>query len=237
MKKYLVITDNKYLYTKFKEIIETSKFRTFSFDFCCSPKSKDIMKIDSINLKTDLNIIFEKNYEIIFSLHSKQLFPKELISKVKCINIHPGLNPYNRGWYPQVFCIINGLPFGATIHEIDEDLDHGRIIVQKSVALKECDTSDSAYRRVLKAELELLNEHLENILNNQYTSYEPCCEGNLNFKKDFDNLCKIDLNQQLTMKEAIDKLRALTHLDHKNAYFVNNKGQKVFLSIKLHTIF
>jgi methionyl-tRNA formyltransferase len=81
---------------------------------------------------------------------------------MRCINIHPGLNPYNRGWYPQVFAINNGLPHGATIHEMDDKIDHGDIIYQKSVDIKLSDTSKTLYERVLDTEIFLFKENFRN---------------------------------------------------------------------------
>lgn len=101
-----------------------------------------------------------KTYDLIISLHCYQRFPSFLVQKVECINIHPGLNPYNRGWYPHVFSIVNKLPLGATIHEIDEDIDHGAIIAQHEVSLYSWDTSLTAYDRVVEAELSLIKENL-----------------------------------------------------------------------------
>jgi hypothetical protein len=44
-----------------------------------------------------------RSYDVIISWHCRQIFPKELIERVRCINIHPGFNPYNRGYFPHVF--------------------------------------------------------------------------------------------------------------------------------------
>ena len=45
-------------------------------------------------------------------------------------------------------------------------------------------------------------------------------------------MCEINLNEKVTMKEAIDRLRALSHGDYKNAYFISN-GEKVFLKLDI----
>lgn len=173
-----------------------------------------------------------KEYDMIFSLHCKQIFPSKLVNHVKCINVHPGLNPNNRGWFPQVFSIINSLPCGATIHEIDEHLDHGPIICQKEVKIEMWDTSLTAYNKILDAEIELLSENLLNILNYEYeTTVKE--EGNLNLKKDFDDLCKIDLDDRDTFRNHINKLRALTHGDYANAYFIDDLGNKIYLKLEL----
>lgn len=78
-----------------------------------------------------------RDYSCVIALHCKQVFPAELVKGIRCINIHPGLNPYNRGWFPHVFSIINGLPVGVTLHEMDKELDHGPIIDQEELKVRE----------------------------------------------------------------------------------------------------
>jgi methionyl-tRNA formyltransferase len=171
----------------------------------------------------------------VFSLHCKQFFPPELISNVKCINIHPGYNPLNRGWYPQVFSIIHDLPIGATIHEIDNKLDHGPIIDREFVQKYIYDTSESLYNRVLDMEIQLLKKNLLPILKNDYSILIPEEEGNLFLKKDFNNLLEIDLNKEYKAIDLINILRALTHGKYSNAFYYNkSNGRKIFISINLH---
>lgn len=186
------------------------------------------------NHNLNYNIVESKNinlynvdskYELIISAHCKKIFPPKLVNSFRCINIHPGLNPYNRGWYPQVFSIINKLPIGATIHEIDNKLDHGPIIAQEKVKIYPKDTSLDVYNRVLNTEIKLFEKNLDNILNNTYKLTHPHIEGNLNLKKDFNALCKLDLNHKGTLKEHIDLLRALTHGEFQNGYFEENNEQ------------
>jgi len=239
MKKILILSDNKTLLFKFVDLTKQNKFDRYIFNYAFSFNNKQFLKIFAnsewirpINIKKEINYISE-NYYLVFSIHSKQLFPKELVNSVKCINVHPGLNPYNRGWFPQVFSIINKLPFGATIHEIDEFLDHGLIIAQKQVKIEQWDTSLSAYNKVINAEMDLLKDSLINILELNYKAKQPKNEGNINFKKDFDNLCKIDLENKDTFRNHIDKLRALSHGNYKNAFFYDKDGNKITISVNI----
>ena len=158
----------------------------------------------------------------------------DLISKLKCINIHPGYNPYNRGWYPQVFSIIHNLPIGATIHEIDEKLDHGAIIDREIVEKYSYDTSETLYNRILTKEIELLEKNIESIIFNTYQVIIPESEGNLSLKKDFNDLLELDLDESTTVRKVIDKLRALTHGNYNNAYFIDDiTGQKIYIGVTL----
>lgn len=241
MKKVLVLTDNEELLFRFKSLIDKTKADKnldFTFNYAFSFNNKLFIKkfqsanwIKSIKVKDEVDFL-SSEYEIIFSLHCKQIFPEQLVNNVKCINVHPGLNPYNRGWFPQVFSILNSLPCGATIHEIDEDLDHGPIICQREVKIEMSDTSLTAYNKILDCEMDLLSENLVKILNQEYdTKIEE--EGNLNLKKDYDILCQIDLDNIDTFRNHINKLRALTHGSYKNAYFIDDLGQKVYLQLEM----
>jgi methionyl-tRNA formyltransferase len=234
----LVISDNSYLAEKLNLLITKHKIQGQKFVFAISPFSNPAdfeIKSRVYDLK-ERNHIEEiiANYELVFSLHCKQLFPSELVRKVKCINIHPGYNPLNRGWYPQVFSIIYDLPIGATIHEMDGEVDHGSIIARKIVKKYGYDTSETLYKRVIELELELLDEYLPLILANSYEEKKPEIEGNLYLKRDFNNLKKIDLNKNYKAEEFLKLLRALTHGDFKNAYYIDkDTGRKVYISLKI----
>ena len=235
-KRIIVISDNLALVNAFHNL--TASFKSAEVTYFCSPQNILLLndatlsaKTSSVNIKTDWH---QLNCDLIFSLHCKQFFPAELVRKIPCINVHPGLNPYNRGWFPQVFSILNGMKAGATIHEIDEQLDHGAIIAQKEIIIEKWDTSLTAYNKIQAAEIELLKENLPSILEGNYKSNHAKEEGNVNLKKDFNALCVIDLEKQVTMNEAIDYLRAMTHGHYKNAYFIDKETEKkVFVSIDL----
>ena len=198
----LILSDNLYLCHQFELLIKNLKYANVKWTFAISPFSNHIEFSEQIKKDVLVYNLKDKNsidqiigsYDLIFSVHCKQLFPNELLQKIKCINIHPGYNPINRGWYPQVFAIINNLLIGATIHEIDNELDHGRIIARAFVAKEITDTSESLYNKVIHKEIDLISENIEAIIKNKYDTFEPENEGNLYMKKDFRNICEIDLN-------------------------------------------
>ena len=132
MKRVLVVTDNIIIFENFESIRHELNIQDWEFHYYSSPTSAVVDKyphLKVINVKKEIDFILE-NFDLVFSAHCQQIFPTELVNNIRCINIHPGLNPFNRGWYPQAFSCINKLPFGATIHEIDDEIDHGAIIDQ-----------------------------------------------------------------------------------------------------------
>jgi len=240
LKEVIIISDNPFLAELFeKEVWKLVYSSSYNLSFRCSPYSNTI----DFNLSKPISKIDLKNSEqlntilgsyLILSIHCKQLFPEKLVDTVRCVNVHPGYNPINRGWYPQVFSIIENLDIGATIHEIDKHLDNGKIIVREKVQKYEHDTSLSLYNRVINKEIELLKFNIESILNNTYQAFLPELKGTLRLKKDFNKLLNIDLDEKLTMGEAINRLRALTHGNYKNAFYYNQRGDKIYISINLN---
>jgi methionyl-tRNA formyltransferase len=241
MKKVLILSDNEIIIQRCKELLETKRRETLSayqFQFAYSSTNASLLEkyksenwIVPMSIKENVDILIHE-FSVILSLHCKQLFPKELVQKIRCINVHPGFNPYNRGWYPQVFSILHAMPCGATIHEMDEQLDHGPVIIQKEIKLTHSDTSHSAYEKIVDIEIELLDEYLEKILKGEYTPY-AVEEGNINLKKDFEEICQLDLDDQNTFRNHINILRALSHGDFKNAYFLDEDGKKIYIKIEL----
>jgi dTDP-4-amino-4,6-dideoxyglucose formyltransferase len=251
-KRVLVISDNSALVQEFDKLIRKKDlFEKIFISYKHSPTSNiGLLQLITKSTKLDADIInlkdeavvkqIIKDYDLVFSLHCKQLFPKSLFQYVKCLNIHPGFNPLNRGWFPQVFAIIHNLKLGATIHEINEDLDNGPIIVREHVPLYEWDTSLSAYNRVLIKEIELLDKHLISILANRYSilKAEDIAdeEHHLYTKKDYNKLLQINLEEKGKFRDFLNHLRALSHGEYKNAYFISSEGKKVFLNISLEVI-
>ncbi|CAM1355381.1 dTDP-4-amino-4,6-dideoxyglucose formyltransferase [Tenacibaculum halocynthiae] len=242
-KDILIISDNAFLCKEFERLALDLCLKEVSWTFSISPfsdiemfKSKLDSNVTIKNLK-DTNVVDQvcERYDLVFSIHCKQIFPPKLVNTIKCINVHPGYNPINRGWYPQVFAIINNLPIGATIHEIDEELDHGNIIDRKFVDKTNADTSLTLYNKVITAEIELLKENLVNILENNFETVIPENNNNNIFlKKDFNELCEIDLNRNYKAGNLINLLRALTHGEYSNAFFIDpNTNKKIFLKIQL----
>ena len=76
-----------------------------------------------------------------------QQFPRRIL------NIHPSLLPAFPGLEAQEQAFAYGVKVsGCTVHFVDEELDHGAIVVQKTVAVLEGDDEHSLARRILEQE-------------------------------------------------------------------------------------
>jgi phosphoribosylglycinamide formyltransferase-1 len=76
-----------------------------------------------------------------------QQFPRRIL------NIHPSLLPAFPGLEAQEQAFAYGVKVsGCTVHFVDEELDHGAIIVQKTVPVLESDDEHSLAMRILEQE-------------------------------------------------------------------------------------
>ncbi|HEV3308306.1 MAG TPA: phosphoribosylglycinamide formyltransferase [Candidatus Sulfotelmatobacter sp.] len=76
-----------------------------------------------------------------------QQFPR------KILNIHPSLLPAFPGLEAQEQAFAYGVKVsGCTVHFVDEELDHGAIIVQKTVPVLDTDNEQSLAVRILEQE-------------------------------------------------------------------------------------
>jgi phosphoribosylglycinamide formyltransferase 1 len=89
-----------------------------------------------------------------------QQFPRRIL------NIHPSLLPAFPGLEAQEQAFAYGVKLsGCTVHFVDEELDHGPIIVQKAVPVLDTDDEHSLAARILEQEhiayIEAINTVLE----------------------------------------------------------------------------
>lgn len=230
------VTDNK---VWFDFLYEWRNIRLEHVSFFCSPAGAYIFAdeidrglISVVDLECESDELI-KNFDIGFSCHCKQIFPKDLVESVPCFNFHPGLNPENRGWFPQVFSIINGKPAGATLHKMDCEIDHGPIVDKTRVEINNWDTSKSVYDRVLNEEFKLFEKWIDRLIRGNYELTNLDSVGNYNSISDFKKICEIDLDKKVTFKEAIDYLRAMTFDGYENAFFKGDDGKVIYVSINI----
>lgn len=87
---------------------------------------------------------------------------------VTVINTHPSLLPYNRGKHGYYWAIVDGTPFGVTIHRVDAGVDTGDILWQREIKLTPLDTGGSVYKKMCEAMDALLLEHLDDIAHERF---------------------------------------------------------------------
>ena len=80
----------------------------------------------------------------------------------RVVNIHNALLPSFRGIHAYRDAVEYGVKItGCTIHFVDLQMDHGPVILQKSLEVKFEDTEDSLKERGLKLEHQAYSEAIE----------------------------------------------------------------------------
>ena len=92
-----------------------------------------------------------------------QQFPKRIL------NIHPSLLPAFPGLEAQQQAFAYGVKVtGCTVHFVDEELDHGAIIVQKTVPVLDSDDEHALAMRILEQEHLAYTEAINLVLQGNY---------------------------------------------------------------------
>lgn len=100
-----------------------------------------------------------------FLLKLEPVFIKEFSGKI--LNIHPALLPKfgGKGMYGhyvhEAVITAGEKESGATVHYVDEEYDHGKIIIQKKVSISNIDTPVSLAQKVLKVEHEIYQKAIK----------------------------------------------------------------------------
>jgi phosphoribosylglycinamide formyltransferase-1 len=87
----------------------------------------------------------------------------------RILNIHPSLLPAFPGLEAQEQAFAYGVKVsGCTVHFVDEELDHGPIIVQKAIPVLDTDDEKSLAARILEQEHIAYSEAINLVLNREF---------------------------------------------------------------------
>lgn len=113
----------------------------------------DYFKLKNVNSADALNKIDSYRCDLLVSMSFNQIFKKDIIklTPLQIINCHAGKLPFYRGRNILNWALINDeKEFGITVHFVDEGIDTGDIILQRSFDINEEDTYktllDKAYQ-------------------------------------------------------------------------------------------
>jgi phosphoribosylglycinamide formyltransferase-1 len=85
------------------------------------------------------------------------------------LNIHPSLLPAFPGLEAQEQAFAYGVKIaGCTVHFVDEELDHGPIIVQKAISVLDNDDEKTLAARILEQEHVAYSEAIDIVLNGKF---------------------------------------------------------------------
>lgn len=180
-------------------------------------------------------IISKTDPQVLITCYWDFLLKEEIfqLPTYGCINLHPGYLPKNRGWYPNIWPIVDGTQAGVTLHLIDKGADTGPIIAQEKTTINPTDTAESLYEKqqkqlvglFKKTWIELKKDGIEIIP-------QADDEATYHYKNDLYNDIEIDLEKLYKARDLINLFRSRSFKDKGLAYFVED-GEKINIKIEL----
>jgi phosphoribosylglycinamide formyltransferase-1 len=116
---------------------------------------KTIAVLQSLGVAPKIGLIVLAGYLRILSEQFVDLYPRRII------NVHPALLPSFPGLEAQKQALDHGVKVtGCTVHFVDREVDHGPIILQTPVAIRDDDTVETLSGRILREEHRILPQAL-----------------------------------------------------------------------------
>jgi methionyl-tRNA formyltransferase len=130
----------------------------------------DYFKLKNVNSEISLKKISDYDCDVLVSMSFNQIFRRDIINltPIGIINCHAGKLPFYRGRNILNWVLINDeKEFGITVHFVDEGIDTGDIILQKTFPITDFDSYKT-----------LLNTSYSNCANILYESLVQIAEDN-----------------------------------------------------------
>ncbi|MGD0015146.1 MAG: phosphoribosylglycinamide formyltransferase [Bryobacteraceae bacterium] len=145
-----------------------------TLDYACHAESRKRMteaikqqKLDRLVVaelrKHAVDLVCLAGFMRLLSAYFVREFP------LRILNIHPGLLPAFPGLEAQHQALDHGVKVsGCTVHFVDEFLDAGPIIVQRTVPVLDSDTAETLSARILEQEHQAYSEAIRIVLSGNF---------------------------------------------------------------------
>ena len=142
------------------------------------------------------------------------------------INIHPSVLPHNGGFHTSFWGLVENTPLGATLHWLDEALDSGAVIAQKSFADDGVMTAAEVRARQRSLCVELFEENIDAVLAGRL-SRGTGQTGTYHRRTDILAATTFADSEMLTLERLMRLGRATNHAAH--GLIVRTKNDEKFL--------
>lgn len=145
----VVISDNKDSYA-----LQRAKKHNIPSIYI-DPAGKNRVEMD----KEIENVLKKQKVDLVVGAGYMRILSTDFVKRWygKIINIHPALLPSFKGTNGQGDALDYGVKItGCTTHFMDEEMDHGPIILQAAVKVHETDDRDGLAQRILQLEHQIL---------------------------------------------------------------------------------
>lgn len=133
---------------------------------CALKHGLTVYQPNSMRDGTAMEIIREIDPDAIIVAAYGKILPKEILDfpRYGCINVHGSLLPKYRGAAPIQWSVINGEPeTGVTIMQMNEGIDTGDMLLQKTIPIGIGDTAESMFDKLAELGAKTLIEALKKL--------------------------------------------------------------------------
>lgn len=150
------------------------------------------------------------------------------------LNFHPSYLPFNRGKHYYFWSIVEGSPFGVTLHFVDEKIDTGDIAYQALIDKTWEDTGESLYKKAQKEILHLFkSKYLEIRSGHIPRRRQKLSLGSFHNSSELEQASKIDLDKMYKGRLLLNILRGRSFRKGPSAWFRDgDKTYEVRVQIK-----
>ncbi|WP_028351349.1 formyltransferase family protein [Bradyrhizobium murdochi] len=127
------------------------------------------------------------------------------------INTHPSLLPHGRGKHYNFWSIVDRVPFGVSLHMVDEGVDSGDIVAQLEVPYDWEDTGGSLYRKAREAVLQLVQATYPKLRCLDFEAWpQDLAAGTFHRGSELEPASSILLEKPYLARDLLNLLRART---------------------------
>jgi len=164
----------------------------------------------------------DQDYEWGFLVWWPWIIGTELIklSKYGFINTHPSLLPYNRGKHYNFWALVEQVPFGVSLHFVEEGIDCGDVIAQLPIPYGWEDNGATLYESAARAMVKLFKDTYPHIREGRFTrTPQDLSKGSFHHSNELEKASKIDLETRYTARRLLNLLRARTFPGYPACWF------------------
>jgi len=192
-------------------VVTTEKNETGPVPFYCISNTIPFKSVERSSNLTSYILHLKSKVAVLTSFGL--IVPNEVLNLFEfgIINIHPSLLPKYRGPTPVQTALLEGETItGVSIIKLDEQVDHGPILIQEETNIQPTDTADSLYKKLFQQGAGLLVRELPNYISGKLKPIEQ-------------DHSKVTLTQPLTRESGfvdINKPPTVVQLDRMiRAYY------------------
>ncbi|HET6765075.1 MAG TPA: formyltransferase family protein [Longimicrobiaceae bacterium] len=159
------------------------------------------------------------------------------LPRLGLLNFHPSLLPYNRGKHYNFWALVEGAPFGVTLHWVDAGVDTGPIAFQAPLAVTWHDTGETLYHRAREAIVRLFRDSWPRIRAGDIPRLpQDPAVATSHRAAELEPASRVDLDGTYRGRELLNLLRARTFPPHPGAWFQDDDGVRWQVRVQIERV-